>query len=100
MQKMNKIIYLIIFVLSSFISSAQEINKPEPNFKDTLLTNLKNNALSEVQPEPAMADAFRSEGKIYVVIAVLGIIFLCIIGYLIYLDVKLRKIENNTKEKL
>ncbi|MFO0323089.1 MAG: CcmD family protein [Bacteroidota bacterium] len=43
--------------------------------------------------EPEMADKFRSDGKIYVVIAVLSIIFTCIIAYLIYIDFKLKKIE-------
>lgn len=46
-----------------------------------------------ISTEPKMADTFRSEGKIYVVIAVLSIIFVCLIAYLIYLDVKLRKLE-------
>ena len=48
----------------------------------------------EVTTEPQMADTFRSEGKIYVVIAVISIIFICLIGYLIYIDSKLRKLEN------
>lgn len=43
---------------------------------------------------PEMADTFRSEGKIYVVIAVLSIAFICIIAYLIYIDIKLKKLEN------
>ena len=41
-----------------------------------------------------MADTFRSEGKIYVVITVISIIFMCLIGYLVYIDLKLRKLEN------
>jgi CcmD family protein len=40
-----------------------------------------------------MADTFRSDGKIFVVIAVLSIIFICIISYLVYLDIKLKKLE-------
>lgn len=47
----------------------------------------------EVAAEPQMADTFRSEGKIYVVIAVISIIFMCLIGYLVYIDIKLRKLE-------
>ena len=47
----------------------------------------------EVTVEPQMADTFRSEGKIYVVIAVISIIFVCLISYLIYIDMKLRKLE-------
>ena len=47
----------------------------------------------EVTVEPQMADTFRSEGKIYVVIAVISIIFICLISYLAYIDMKLRKLE-------
>jgi hypothetical protein len=43
---------------------------------------------------PEMADTFRNNGKIYVVIAVIGIVFISLIGYLIYIDTKLRKLEN------
>lgn len=38
-------------------------------------------------------DFMRSTGKIYVVVASLVIIFLLIIGYLIYLDRKIHKLE-------
>lgn len=61
-------------MLAFFISSAQTMNA-----------------------EPAMADTFRSEGKIFVVIAVLSIIFICIISYLVYLDIKLKKIREKIK---
>jgi hypothetical protein len=44
--------------------------------------------------EPQMADRFREDGKIYVVIAVLGIIFISIVLFLIYLERKLKKIED------
>ena len=49
--------------------------------------------IAQTSTTPAMADTFRSDGKIYVVIAVLSIIFICIISYLIYLDIKLKKLE-------
>lgn len=67
----NKIILFIAGLLIPFLGKAQEIAS-----------------------EPQMADAFRSEGKIYVVIAVLSIIFICLIGYLVYIDIKLKKLEN------
>ena len=41
-----------------------------------------------------MADTMRSEGKIYVVVAILLLIFAGLIGYLILLDRKITKIEN------
>ncbi len=41
-----------------------------------------------------MADAFRADGKIYVVITVLGIIFACLTLYLVYLDRRIKKLES------
>lgn len=43
-----------------------------------------------------MADTFRSNGKIFVVVAVIITIFAGIIFYLIRLDRKLTKLEKNT----
>lgn len=42
-----------------------------------------------------MADAFRSSGKIYVVVAVILVIFAGIILYLIRLDRKISKLEDH-----
>jgi hypothetical protein len=44
-----------------------------------------------------MADRMRSNGKIYVVVLVLATIFAGIILYLVLLDRKISKIENNRK---
>lgn len=66
----NKILILLMGILVPFLGKAQEVAGPE------------------------MADTFRSEGKIYVVIAVLSIAFICIITYLIYIDIKVKKLEN------
>jgi hypothetical protein len=64
------IIMLLVSILMPFLVKAQESTGVE------------------------MADTFRSEGKIYVVITVISIIFMCLIGYLVYIDLKLRKLEN------
>jgi CcmD family protein len=45
--------------------------------------------------EPEMADAMRSNGKIYVVVLVLAAIFAGIIAYLVRLDLKIKKLEKN-----
>jgi heme/copper-type cytochrome/quinol oxidase subunit 4 len=42
---------------------------------------------------PAMADSFRQDGKIYVVVLVLSIVFTCLATYLIIIDRKLKKLE-------
>jgi hypothetical protein len=44
--------------------------------------------------ETAMADGMRADGKIYVVILVLATIFAGIIAFLIYLERKIKKLEN------
>lgn len=49
------------------------------------------------QVEPEMADVFRAEGKIYVVVAVCLIVLFGLIGYLVYLDRRIRKLEDPTK---
>ncbi len=48
---------------------------------------------------PQMADLFREQGKIYVVISVISIIFLSIVFFLIYLEKKLKRLERELEEK-
>ena len=45
-----------------------------------------------------MADIFRADGKIYVVLVVLGIIFGGLTLYLIYLDRKISRLERDQKK--
>jgi CcmD family protein len=45
-----------------------------------------------------MADTFRSEGKIYIVIAVMAVIFIGLIIYLISIDRKVSKIEKRIND--
>lgn len=49
--------------------------------------------------EPKMADLLRENGKIYVVIAVLLIIFVSIIGFLIYLERKVKQLNDKIDNK-
>jgi CcmD family protein len=49
--------------------------------------------------QPEMADTMRSEGKIYVVVAILLVIFAGLIGYLVFLDRKVTRIEKKITEK-
>ncbi len=46
-----------------------------------------------------MADTMRSEGKIYVVVAILLVIFVGLISYLVFLDRKITRIEKKLPEK-
>lgn len=44
-----------------------------------------------------MADTFRADGKIYVVVLIIGIILAGIILYLVVVDVKVSKLEKEIK---
>ena len=69
---MKKILFLILLTLSNIAAFAQAASEPE------------------------MADVFRSSGKIYVVVAIVAIIFAGLAIYLFSIDRRLKKIE---KEK-
>jgi len=47
---------------------------------------------------PNMADTFRNDGKIYVVISVISIIFFSIVLFLIYLERKIKRLEDKLKD--
>jgi len=49
--------------------------------------------------EPQMADTMRSDGKIYVVVLVLSVVFACLATYLIVIDRKLKKLEDTFNKK-
>jgi len=65
-----KISFFLMSLLMPILATAQDMNAPE------------------------MANSFRTNGKIYVVISVIAIVFVCIIVYLIYMDIRLKKLEN------
>lgn len=54
---------------------------------------------SAVAQEVEMADTMRSNGLIYVVVAVLAIIFLGLIVYLVSIDRKVSRLERELQEK-
>ncbi len=63
-----------------------------------MMTALIVRAQDSLQKEkPEMADAMRSNGKIYVVVGVLIIILAGLFYYLINLDRRIRRIEKNDK---
>ena len=51
--------------------------------------------VASAQERPEMADALRANGKIYVVVLVICTIFAGIILFLISLDKKIKKLEQN-----
>ncbi len=56
-----------------------------------MLTVLSN--ASAQMPAVEMADALRENGKIYVVVVIIAIVFIGLAGYLINLDRKISKLE-------
>ena len=48
---------------------------------------------------PTMADNFRQEGKIYVVITVLAIVFISVVVYLLMIERRLKKLEEEINNK-
>lgn len=54
---------------------------------------------NETMANTEMADVMRSNGKIYVVVAVLVIIFTGLFVYLVMVDKKLSKLEKEIKDK-
>ncbi len=54
--------------------------------------------LSSFAQSAEMADQMRADGKIYVVVGVLVLIFAVLFAYMIFLDTRLRKVEKE-KEK-
>jgi CcmD family protein len=64
----------------------------------TLLFVLFHFSLS-AQPKVEMADTLRSEGKIYVVVVIMLVIFMGLIGYLFLMDRKVSRLEKKIFEK-
>ena len=73
---MIKQLSILLFMLMALVSNAQEATNG-----------------------PDMADNFRADGKIYVVIAVLATIFICVVVYLAVIERKLKKLEEELKHK-
>src|SRR6476620_572857 len=73
LNRMNRIIYSFIFLFTCFMADA------------------------ETQAGPVMADGFRAEGKIWVVISVIALVFLALVGWLIMLEKRIGKIEHSIK---
>ena len=75
---MKKLIYLFFFVVSITASAQEKIPISDQDYNNQ---------------EIEMADTMRSEGKIYVVVAVVLIILLGLLGYTTHIDRKLSKLE-------
>jgi len=63
-----------------------------------MIDSLKSTFLNVILQIP-MADTFRSEGKIYVVLGTILIILFGLFAYLLRTDRKIKKLEEEIKEK-
>lgn len=93
-----KNIYLLLLLFSFAFSPLMAVAQNETNTEQTTEVN-KNGKISVTQrdyenTEVTMADTFRAEGKIYVVVAVLSTIFAGIIVFLVVTESKLKKLED------
>jgi len=73
---MNKKVLGILLICISLLSQAQELMSVS---------------------EPQMADRLREDGKIYVVISVIAIIFLSLVAFLVYIERKVKRLEEKLK---
>jgi len=55
--------------------------------------------LLQAQQEVGMADMLRSEGKIYVVVSIMLVIFAGIVAFLFSIDRKVSRLEKRTQDK-
>lgn len=67
-------------------------------FLFTLVTNVNLFAQQSVVEETPMADQMRADGKIWVVVAVISVIFAGIIAFLVNIDRKVSKLEKQLKK--
>lgn len=110
-----KNIYLVLlifsFACSPFLALAQTTSTTEnTNTEQTIDVNEKGKIpvtqRDYENTEVSMADTFRNDGKIYVVVAVLATIFAGIVVFLIATESKLKKLEDvvyadkNAKDKV
>lgn len=78
MDKLKRIGFVIAFSIMNMLAVAQEINNSPQNPKDFM----------------------RSNGKIYVVVAVIVTILVGIFIYLLNLDKKIKKLEQDKKQDI
>lgn len=64
-----------------------------------LLLSFLFSGLLSAQSGIEMADRMRAEGKIYIVVAVIAIVFIGIVAYLVRLDRKITRLEQHEKQQ-
>ena len=75
---MKKLIYILLLFIGPFVIAQDKIAISETDYDNQKVE---------------MADTMRSEGKIYVVVAVVLVILMGLIGYTAHIDRKISKLE-------
>ncbi len=83
---MKKLLILFVFCLTCHFGLAQQSGK---------IAITENDYHNQ---QVSMADQFRADGKIYVVVAVIATVLAGIVVYLVVIDRKLAKLEKLTKK--
>lgn len=82
-MKYIKQILIVVLLICSLSAGAQKLEVKDSDYSNN---------------EVEMADAMRSNGKIYVLVAVIGSIFGGIVFYLIHTDRKVSRLEKELKK--
>ena len=81
-------------VLTDNIVMIDTVLQDSVEITDTVLQDSVEMGGTDLQDSVKMADLMRSNGKIYVVVAVIALIFIGLMGYLYRIDKRVKKLEN------
>ena len=83
-RKMKKLLMLFLLFCSLNLTAQEKVEVEAQDYRNT---------------EIEMADTMRSNGKIYIVVAVLVVIFAGLVGYAIRIDRKLGRLEKEVSSQ-
>ena len=91
MQKLRSFFLILGLLIASVTTFAQDAKQAVSDSSQTAKT------IVNTASQPEMADGLYANGKIYVVVVVLAIIFAAIILFLVMLERKISKLEKENK---
>jgi hypothetical protein len=89
MQKLRSFFVTICLLVTGFSALAQDTAAKVSEAAQS------SGSRTNVASQPEMADVMLANGKIYVVVVVLATIFAGIIGFLVFLERKISRLEKN-----
>jgi uncharacterized membrane protein YqgA involved in biofilm formation len=91
--------YFCVFLYSLFLALSISEQPKRTSMNVLLSLSLALNFLAQQPDSVEMADRLRADGKIWVVVLVIAVVFAGIITYLIRLDRQLNKVEKEVQRK-